>query len=266
MTTNIITKTFHTTIDGGVEMTSVPFTFREDGWFHMTKAAKAFGKDLGDFWRSPATKEYIVALTDVLSISGESPELWRSRSGRYGGTWAHPKLAVFFARWLDVTFSVWCDSVISEILKTGMYLAPAVVEEVKEDPEAFLARALVYAQSKLQVVQQENEVLTAEVVELKKRVTLEDYLSGHDIRARAGMPKRLDEEGNKEFCKTMTEISEGLGLPGNQKRLFPGSHQPLRVFHPRAAEAFISMYAFTPSRFTLQQRPTTHAVPTTLRH
>ncbi|WP_079550844.1 KilA-N domain-containing protein [Vreelandella subglaciescola] len=29
--------------------------------------------------------------------------------GRYGGTWAHPKLAVFFARWLDVRFSVACD-------------------------------------------------------------------------------------------------------------------------------------------------------------
>lgn len=32
------------------------------------------------------------------------------KGGRVGemGTWAHPKLAVFFARWLDVKFAVWC--------------------------------------------------------------------------------------------------------------------------------------------------------------
>lgn len=32
-------------------------------------------------------------------------------------TWSHPKLAVFFARWLDTKFSVWRDAVIDDILR-----------------------------------------------------------------------------------------------------------------------------------------------------
>jgi len=76
-------------------------TFREDGWFNMTKAAQHFGKDLSNWLRSPETLEYIEALKSV-----KSTEYLTANRGRYGGTWAHPKLAVFFARWLDVKFTV----------------------------------------------------------------------------------------------------------------------------------------------------------------
>lgn len=89
------------------------FVFREDGYFNMTKAAAHFGKRLDHFMASPDTKSYVTALSpfcgdkEVVSI--------RRGSGLYQGTgtWAHPKLAVFFARWLDVKFAVWCDMMIS---------------------------------------------------------------------------------------------------------------------------------------------------------
>lgn len=38
------------------------FTFREDGWFNMTKAAKAFGKDIKNFFDNKSTTEYMDAL------------------------------------------------------------------------------------------------------------------------------------------------------------------------------------------------------------
>lgn len=41
------------------------------------------------------------------------------------GTWGHPKLAVFFARWLDVRFAVHCDLMIDEILKGNVALVRA---------------------------------------------------------------------------------------------------------------------------------------------
>ena len=88
------------------------FTFRDDGYFNMTKAAKHFSKRLDHFMASPETKEYIAAFNSV-----NSTELIDPRPGRYGGTWAHPKLSVPFARWLDVRFAVWCDSMIEDILK-----------------------------------------------------------------------------------------------------------------------------------------------------
>lgn len=49
-----------------------------------------------------------------------------------GGTWFHPKLAVAFARWLDVKFAVWCDMQIEKIL----HPAPiALVELPKLSPK-----------------------------------------------------------------------------------------------------------------------------------
>lgn len=85
----------------------------------MTSAAKHFGKDLSNFWKAPATQEYVQALASSVNLT--DLELIQAIPGnRYiadRGTWAHPKLAVFFARWLDVRFSVWCDSVIDELLR-----------------------------------------------------------------------------------------------------------------------------------------------------
>ena len=73
----------------------------------MTKAAKAFGKDVRDFLYSTTTKEYI----DAIENAGISRNITETTRGRNGGTWGHPKLAVFFARWLDPKFAVFCDAV-----------------------------------------------------------------------------------------------------------------------------------------------------------
>lgn len=72
------------------------FKFREDGYFNMTHAAKQFGKEVKAFNRLPSTVEYLDALSKRVNIS--HLDLVESQAGRYGGSWAHPKLAVFFAR------------------------------------------------------------------------------------------------------------------------------------------------------------------------
>lgn len=128
MTAELITKSFNGT----------PFVFREDGWFNMTKAAQAFGKKLSHFWDSPDTTSYVEAVGQLPEFRGI--ELEDARKGRYGGTWAHPKLAVFFARWLDVKFAVWCDAVIEDILK-----GVAQVTIVKPEQSAALALPQDYA-------------------------------------------------------------------------------------------------------------------------
>lgn len=97
----------------GVATTNVPFVFRHDGWFNMTKAAQHFGKDVRDFLYADSTKAYCASLAKC----GRFPQLVEANRGRYGGTWAHPKLAVRFAQWLDMDFAVWCDAAIEDILK-----------------------------------------------------------------------------------------------------------------------------------------------------
>jgi hypothetical protein len=91
---------------------------REDGWFNMTKAAKHFGKDIKNFFLNKSTEDYLDALQTLVGGKAPIKEVVRG-GGMYPtvGTWAHPKLAVFFARWLDVKFAVWCDAMIDDILK-----------------------------------------------------------------------------------------------------------------------------------------------------
>lgn len=107
------------------------FTFREDGYFNMTKAAAHFGKDLSNFMRSPYTLEYIDALSS--SVENGDKEIVQIIPGnRYiadRGTWAHPKLVSLFARWLDVRFAVWCDSMIEDILKGNAQVTITKPEE-----------------------------------------------------------------------------------------------------------------------------------------
>lgn len=106
------------------EHNGAAFTFREDGYFSMTMAARHFGKHLDDFLRNKETKEYIDALKLALAPahSRDLEVMVAVPGNRYiadRGTWAHPKLAVFFARWLDVRFAVWCDMQIDETPSGG---------------------------------------------------------------------------------------------------------------------------------------------------
>lgn len=115
------------------------FTFREDGYFNMTKAAQHYGKYIGDFWKLNETKEYLDAMVVTTGIPLEI--LKQARCGGKGadaGTWAHPKLAVFFARWLDVRFAVWCDLMVDEILRGRVEVqpvaAPLTPDRTVEEP------------------------------------------------------------------------------------------------------------------------------------
>lgn len=122
MTTALITRDFN----------GSPTVFRADGWFNMTKAAQHFGKQLQHFWGSRDTQAYL----DAVGKTSKSDELVEARRGNGGGTWAHPRLAVFFARWMDVRFSVWWDAVIEDILKGA-----AEVTIVKPQASAALIRS-----------------------------------------------------------------------------------------------------------------------------
>lgn len=101
-------------------------TFRDDGWFNATEAAKHFGKRLDHWLDNADTLEYIQALDSAMT--GEPSQISNTRKSGYlksvrgqhgGGTWLHPKLAVTFARWLDAKFGVWCDFQIDAIIRSG---------------------------------------------------------------------------------------------------------------------------------------------------
>ena len=115
------------------------FTFREDGYFNMTKAAQHFGKRIDHFLANEETMDYLRALKELLPGikvikvqhgNGKSPSV---------GTFAHPKLAVFFARWLDVRFGVWCDAMIEDILTGKVKVAVVKPENLTGSGATFAA-------------------------------------------------------------------------------------------------------------------------------
>lgn len=124
--------------------------FRNDGWFNATVAAAKFGREPSDWLCSKDSIEYICHLksdmSDLESNSGILQEfnkindldyskaatkakvlrlskqtgLVKTKQGAFeigGGTWLHPKLAVIFARWLNVNFAIWCDKQIDQIIR-----------------------------------------------------------------------------------------------------------------------------------------------------
>lgn len=123
--------------------------FDLDGWLHATSIAKAFGKEPSGWLISVETIAYMVALSQGLGLEinpvnlqefnkimeldsskaatkarvlrlSKAIGLVRTKAGAPdlgGGTWLHPKLAVVFARWLNIDFAVWCDLHIDALLR-----------------------------------------------------------------------------------------------------------------------------------------------------
>lgn len=123
-----------------------PITIRDDGWFNATQAAQRYSKEPVGWLRQSETAEYLAALCKRAGNSGfltefnkikeldgssaaarrqllelvKSTGFVRTKAGapeNGGGTWLHPKLAVPFARWLEVDFSLWCDEQIENIIR-----------------------------------------------------------------------------------------------------------------------------------------------------
>ncbi|TAN53422.1 MAG: KilA-N domain-containing protein [Methylococcaceae bacterium] len=94
--------------------------FTGDGWFNATEAAARFGKRPVDWLKLDSTKEYLSALSEQFGEVRKFHFTKRgsNKGGQGGGgeTWMHPKLAVAFARWLDVRFVVWCDAQIDGLI------------------------------------------------------------------------------------------------------------------------------------------------------
>lgn len=93
------------------------YFFRADGWFNATLAAERYGKKPAKWLRLVETKRYIGALARRHEVH-KMDFVKTSRGGdrTTQGTWLHPKLAVAFARWLNIDFAVWADAKIDEII------------------------------------------------------------------------------------------------------------------------------------------------------
>jgi len=99
-----------------LEYRGIEVNLNEDGWFNATKAAELYGKKPHNWLKLKETRDYIERLCRFLNATQN--HIIKTKKGKYnGGTWLHPRLAVPFARWLDMDFAIWCDDQIDKLLR-----------------------------------------------------------------------------------------------------------------------------------------------------
>ena len=133
------TSSIRSTILKPYDGLNIPFT--QDGYLNATVVAAHFGKRPIDWLRLPETKAYINQLCDFLTL--DRNQLVVSKNGapdNGGGTWLHRKLAIPFARWCDVRFSIWCDQQIEMILSGEVQTNMPMVRDLKIRDLAYCVR------------------------------------------------------------------------------------------------------------------------------
>lgn len=84
---------------------------------NATIMCQAFSKRPSHWLELEHTKRYILALENSLSLKTALTET--RNGGVNSGTWIHEKLIIKLASWLDVSFEIWCNDKIAELLRTG---------------------------------------------------------------------------------------------------------------------------------------------------
>jgi hypothetical protein len=95
MTTQLIIRDFHNV------------TIRQrssDGYLNATDMCQANSKLLADYKRLKSTQEYFKAFSLIMGIP--IVKIIEVKSGRYGGTWIHPKTSIHLAIWCNPEFAV----------------------------------------------------------------------------------------------------------------------------------------------------------------
>lgn len=112
MTTELVVKKFE----------SVEVFFMEDGYINATTIAKQFDEKPDNWLVLEKTKKLVNSISRKLDIEQNQLVIIRRGSPENGGgTWFHPKLAVHFAYWLDVDFSIWVGEQIETIIRRLNY-------------------------------------------------------------------------------------------------------------------------------------------------
>jgi len=88
-----------------------------DGYLNATDMCQAVSKLFADYKRLKTTQEYLETYSLIMGIP--IIKIIEVKSGRYGGTWIHPKVAIHLAIWCDPNFAVMVSEWVYELLTKG---------------------------------------------------------------------------------------------------------------------------------------------------
>lgn len=88
-----------------------------DGYTSLTDMAKAAGKLVADYLKNDSTQAYFQGLSDDMNIPISSLIRIVQGKGKAQGTWAHPEVAIDFAKWCNVSFRIWANRTLRGVIE-----------------------------------------------------------------------------------------------------------------------------------------------------
>jgi len=184
MTTQLISRDFH---DATIRQRS------SDGYLNATDMCQAVDKLFADYKRLKNTQEYLETYSLTMGIP--IIKIIEVKSGRYGGTWIHPKVAIHLAIWCDPNFAVMVSEWVYELLTKG---------SVSLDPKQEIA---LFAQGKA------DELDKLGIVGNAKQIALNNSIKqqfGCDMLQLFGIESQVAEI--QQALLIPTEIAKRVGL------------------------------------------------------
>jgi hypothetical protein len=164
-----------------------------DGYLSATDMCQATSKLFKDYRRLKATQEYI----DAFSLKRRIPpfKIIEVKSGRYGGSWIHPKASINLAQWCSPEFAVMVTEWVFELLDKG---------SVSLDPRLEIA---TFAQAKAEELDKLGIIGNAKQIALNNSIKAQFNC---DMLAIFGIESPVAEIQQALFIPT--EIAKRVGL------------------------------------------------------
>ncbi len=113
-----------------------------DGYVNATAMCKANNKLWGNYFATDRAINYLEALSEIIGIPVVF--LYQSETGRNGGTYVHPQVAIDLARWISAPFAVWMDKWFLESTQqaqTAPVSSPPILGRAQEVSAIYLMMA-----------------------------------------------------------------------------------------------------------------------------
>ncbi|MDZ4876725.1 MAG: hypothetical protein CLLPBCKN_006160 [Chroococcidiopsis cubana SAG 39.79] len=115
-----------------------------DGYINLTAMAKANDKLIADYLRLETTKAFLQELSQSMGIP--IVDLVRIKTGRGGGTWGHPQVAINCGQWCSPSFAVLVSQWVFDWMRKGK--TPAIAQPVVSSRERELQLELELIRAK----------------------------------------------------------------------------------------------------------------------
>lgn len=191
---------------------------REDGYACLTDMANATGKKVAGYLRLKSTKDYLEGLSlDVQIPTSKLIEVVQGRGDMVEqATWAHPEIAIDFAKWCSVPFRIWANRTLRSLVEKGKVRVEGVQPQKQLAPAEKVELALTVTERALKNVQlgktrEQSEGLKAGLLVSVAQVACPEMASVFDpVHSALAATNTIDTED--VVWLTPTTLGKYLGL------------------------------------------------------